>query len=284
MGKAMKFWGSSCFVAGTDVLAGSGGETVCKKIEDVKVGDLVWTRPENDADAPLELRPVTAVYQNVVYELRRVTIEDAAGNTEELGVTTEHPFYSVTRGWVRAADLVVGEEITSADGRVMHVTANLVEAHPEGIVTYNFQVEEGHTYFVADGLGEESWIWVHNDCTSKAARILGKDLDAAKYIRNPGDQAAHLVPTGNFSKRTARVKEAIKFCQDKFNDVMGASMRNRAVNGFFAQSGHLGTHTDAFFLKMAKMMKNANTETKMVAVLDKLKKMALQKKFLKGKI
>ncbi|RPI62508.1 MAG: hypothetical protein EHM48_03980 [Planctomycetaceae bacterium] len=224
----MKFWGSSCFVAGTDVLASSGGETVCKKIEDVQVGDLVWTRPEDDADAPLELRPVTAVYQNVVCELRRVTVTDSTGNVEELGVTTEHPIYSVTRGWVRAADLAIGEEITSADGRVMHVTANLVEAHPEGIVTYNFQVEEGHTYFVADGLGEESWIWVHNTC--------------AGYNHFFPVSLGNKIPRGNTKFLTYMSEKAHTLFHEKLGKYL--SKITKTVNGkkvsMLAQKGNAG--------------------------------------------
>jgi hypothetical protein len=39
-----------------------------------------------------------------------------------------------------------------------------VEAHPELVTVYNFEVENTHTYFVEDGQGEQTAIWVHNKC------------------------------------------------------------------------------------------------------------------------
>lgn len=169
---------NQCFAAGTDVLAGSADDPsamVGKKIEELQVGDLVWTRPADGApDAPLVLKPVTAVYVNTAYELVKLSVTDANGNVEELSVTTQHPFNSINRGWTPAVDLQVGEDILSADGRVLHVTANALEEHPEGVATYNFEVQDGHTYFVADGQGQESWAWVHNTCDMSKVVLLAR--------------------------------------------------------------------------------------------------------------
>src|SRR5947208_10537390 len=52
---------SNCFVAGTEVMTGSAsrpgvfGES---RIEDVRAGDLVWSRDQYDPTAPIELKRV----------------------------------------------------------------------------------------------------------------------------------------------------------------------------------------------------------------------------------
>lgn len=68
----------------------------------------------------------------------------------------------------------------------------------------DMKVNDFHTYFV----GGEDWgfsVWAHN--TSCDARILRKNLDPTGTIAGVGDQAAHIVPTGAFSRRIAAVRE-----------------------------------------------------------------------------
>jgi len=164
---------NQCFLEDTAVLAGTAdGEMVSRNIQDIQVGDLVWTRSSDNPDAPLELREVTAVYRNVTYSVQRLTVEDELGNVNQISVTPGHEFYSASRNaWIRVADLVEGEWLVSADGRSIQVVTNVAEACPEGLVTYNMEVANGHTYFVADGLGQESWTWVHNSCIADSVRI-----------------------------------------------------------------------------------------------------------------
>jgi hypothetical protein len=81
---------------------------------------------------------------------------------ETLGVTAPHPFWVCNReqpGFVAAADLKSGDELLTANGRSAVVTANETEHAAKGASfhTYNFEVEDFHTYFVG-GLG----VWVHN--------------------------------------------------------------------------------------------------------------------------
>jgi len=172
---------NQCFLEDTTVLAGTAdGEMVSRNIQDIQVGDLVWTRSSDNPDAPLELREVTAVYRNITYSVQRLTVEDEMGNINQISVTPDHEFYSASRNaWIRVADLVEGEWLVSADGRHIQVVTNVAEACPEGLVTYNMQVAGGHTYFVADSLGQESWTWVHNTCLSDTAGAL-----AARATKN----------------------------------------------------------------------------------------------------
>jgi len=243
---------NQCFLEDTAVLAGTAdGEMVSRNIQDIQVGDRVWTRSSDNPDAPLELREVTAVYRNVTYSVQRLTVADEMGNIDQISVTPDHEFYSASRNaWVRVADLVEGEWLVSADGCSIQVLTNVAEACPEGLVTYNMQVAGAHTYFVADGLGQESWTWVHNMCALR---------DNLGPKPGPGYQAAHLIPQGAFSNRRYEVREAIRYTQKMFNDILSPKLRNEAINGFWATAGHNGTHTNRYFLFVETMFKKTET-------------------------
>jgi hypothetical protein len=163
-----------------------------KKIEDVAVGDKVWTKDQNDPDAPLELKHVTKTFRHTSYDLQTVSVADASGNVERIHVTDAHPFYVEGLGWTGAAELEAGEHLVSDDGEVLTVTANVDEPHPEGVAVFNFEVEGDHTYFVSDGVGDsvsdEDWVWVHNTCisiTAPAARARENRAFSRLASENP---------------------------------------------------------------------------------------------------
>jgi hypothetical protein len=130
---------------------------------------------------------------------------------------------------------------------------------------YNLRVEDYHTYFVSS----EGWdfsVWSHNDsCDSKK---LGKALKEAKERKSSGDhQAAHLVPTGDFSNRKPNVQRAIDAAQ-KALEFAGIDI-NSAENGFWAKRGHKGTHRNKYFLELGETLTKAKKEGKQ-AVRDAL--------------
>ena len=92
-----------------------------------------------------------------------VTLESPDGTREEFGVTAEHPFGVVGRGWTEAQSLRWGDEVESAMGERMRVVAVATSAERKPV--FNFEVEDAHTYFVG-----ESTAWVHN--ISSIARRL----------------------------------------------------------------------------------------------------------------
>jgi hypothetical protein len=96
-------------------------------------------------------------------------------------------------------------------------------------------------------------VLVHNN--SADARALGRALEAAGEVRATGDQAAHVVPTGAFSGRSASVQKAVRTAQAALES--GGIPKNSAPNGFFAPAGHTGTHTDAYLLRLGEMMADA---------------------------
>nr|MDJ0632716.1 peptidoglycan-binding protein [Xenococcaceae cyanobacterium MO_188.B29] len=106
--------------------------------------------------------------------------------------------------------------------------------------------------------------------TSKASKELGKALDEAGHPRPKGDyQAAHIVPTGDFSTRSAKVRKAIEMVQKKFNQYL-PGQRNKAINGFWAEPGHAGTHTDKFFLELGKQFMNVKSPAQAKAALTRM--------------
>ena len=137
-----------CFIAGTLVATETGYVT----IENIKVGDLVWAHdPETGETA---LKPVVQTFRNETTEWIHVTV-----NGERITCTPEHPFYSPVKGWTSAIDLRAGDILVMLNGEyvvVEQVQHELLES-PE--TTYNFEVEDYHTYYVGD-----EPVLVHNKC------------------------------------------------------------------------------------------------------------------------
>lgn len=93
-------------------------------------------------------------------ELAVKASEAAAVETQELTGTGEHPFWREdTREWAEMAELKPNDRLLLIDGQPTTVFANSRQNAPPGkaFTTYNFEVEDFHTYFVG-----ESGVWVHN--------------------------------------------------------------------------------------------------------------------------
>lgn len=84
-------------------------------------------------------------------------------------------------GRMEADDLSVGTRVSEADGTDVVLIASDRESHAEGITVFNFEVEGDHTYFVEDGSGGQSPLWVHN-----THRCVG-DKFLATYKNKPLD-------------------------------------------------------------------------------------------------
>ena len=78
-------------------------------------------------------------------------------NGEEIVTTVDHPFYVKNQGFIKAGELIVGDELLDVNGNVLLVENFDVELTDEPTTVYNFQVEDFHTYY-AGGLG----VLVHN--------------------------------------------------------------------------------------------------------------------------
>ena len=140
-----------CFIAGTLVATKTG----LVPIEDIKPGDLVWATDEKTGETAL--KEVVQLFRNETEEWVHVTVDG-----EEITCTPNHPFYSPVKGWTSAIDLRAGDILVMLNGEyvvVEQVQHELLES-PE--TTYNFEVEDFHTYYVGD-----TEVLVHNKCGDK---------------------------------------------------------------------------------------------------------------------
>jgi hypothetical protein len=139
---------------------------------------------------------------------------------------------------------------------------NLGEEAP----VYNLRVADYHTYFV----GRSKWgfsVWAHN--TSCDAEILGRNLEAAGEVRGAGQQAAHIVPTGAFSRRPSDIVTGLVDARRIINDA-GIGI-NSAENGFFAVAGHNGAHTNDFFRNLITGLRKAEADENVSSFMAALK-------------
>ena len=142
--------GPACFVAGTLVHTAEG----YKNIEDIQVGDYVWAWDEETGNVALK-----RVLETYIHE--KTELVHVFANGEEIIATTEHPFYSPVKGWTAAVDLRAGDILVLVNGEYVVVEKVQHELLENPINVYNFQVEDYHTYYVA-----EFGILVHNDCSA----------------------------------------------------------------------------------------------------------------------
>lgn len=146
-----------CFVAGTLVMTAEGS----MPIKDIRPGMEVWAKHEVTMEEGW--RPVVQTFETHPEELFTLSIDtdgDGAAD-EELTGTGEHPFWVEDAGeFLPMLELSRGMRLFRAqDGGPAIVMGNVSKRGPPGerFTTYNFEVEDFHTYFVG-----ESGIWVHN--------------------------------------------------------------------------------------------------------------------------
>lgn len=166
-----------CFIAGTLILTSLGN----KKIEDIKVGDEVWAFNEETGDKTL--KKVTQLFRNKTKKWMHLLFKLEGGATEKLVCTEEHPFYVKNLGWVKSCDLLENDSVLMYNNCIASLISKEIEELDEEEITYNFEVEGYHTYYV----GEHS-ILVHNKC---AEAYLNEALER---------QGLDKVPDGGFKE------------------------------------------------------------------------------------
>ncbi|QYK48958.1 MAG: Hint domain-containing protein [Phycisphaeraceae bacterium] len=187
-----------CFVAGTLVHTNEG----LVPIEQVQVGDMVLSR-HHETGAQLYKRVVNTIttHPSELYVIESGIDADGDGtadSVESLTTTAEHPFYVQSLGaFIPAAELEAGHSLLLADGTgtTAFVTDIQVQRGPPAsgssqhgwngasYTTYNFEVEDFHTYFVS-----ASGVWVHNQGREVCERLFALYL---RYIdRTGGDRVA----------------------------------------------------------------------------------------------
>ena len=148
---------NQCFAAGTLIATANG----LIPIEDIQPGNFVWaTNPET---GETELKPAVQLFRNETDEWVHVTV-----NGEEIVCTSEHPFYSPVKGWTAACQLRAGDILVLVNGEYVVVEQVQHELLESPVATYNFEVQDFHTYYVG-----ESAVLVHNLCTNSGGRHGG---------------------------------------------------------------------------------------------------------------
>lgn len=151
--------GPCCFAAGTKVSTPSGA----RAIESLKVGDVVWSKPEKGGK-PFAAK-ILATYQRSdqpIYRLKLKSVRtDGTASGETLLVTPSHPFYVPAKGdFIPVINLKPGDLLQSlADGDSENTSSEVesLELYLPVGKTYNLSVDVGHTFYVG-----ELKTWVHN--------------------------------------------------------------------------------------------------------------------------
>ena len=101
-------------------------------------------------------------------------------NGEEIVTTVDHPFYVNSRGFVKAGELAIGDELLDPNKNILLVENFDVELTDKPVKAYYFQVEDFHTYLVG-GFG----VLVHNaDDTYSRLRKVSPDAKAKKAVNS----------------------------------------------------------------------------------------------------
>lgn len=150
---------TECFYAGTKVLTEDG----YKDIEDIKVGDKVLAYDENTGKR--ELKEVKHLFRNQSKDWIGATV-----NGLEIVSTPGHKYFLPDKKeWKSAAELKKGTKVLLSDGSYGTITKVRKIRYAEPQTTYNFEVEDFHTYYVGSG------VLVHNlNCNTKTKTIETK--------------------------------------------------------------------------------------------------------------
>ena len=203
-------------------------------------------------------RPVTALFTHVSDQVYNISFD----NGEELGVTYQHPIYSVTAGdWRLAGELEVGEKVLTKSGE----TTVAIFSKKEGReVVYNLEVNDLHNFLVG-----ESGIVVHNVCFLSNTN----NLPALRVIEGWEDQVQraggdHFVNRAGIFKN-AQGRKTIKLAdpdnaepwqwRDGFDFVITKDGELKIGSGHGLLAGHTSPNVNPEIFGAGKIKINKNT-------------------------
>ena len=103
--------GQSCFTGETKLMARSAWREGWRRIDEIKVGDEVLSRHEDEPEGPLAWKRVEEVFERYGF------VVDLHVGEQVIRTTTEHPFYAQRKGWVPARELQPGDLLLSDQGQ-----------------------------------------------------------------------------------------------------------------------------------------------------------------------
>ncbi|MDO7902973.1 polymorphic toxin-type HINT domain-containing protein [Pseudomonas sp. K13] len=177
--------GPCCFAAGTLVATPEGD----RAIETLKVGDIVWTKPEHGGE-PFAAA-ITATHIRNDQPIYRLTLEstraDGQVKTETLFVTPSHPFYVPARhDFVPMGELRAGDLLQSlADGAGNNTSSRVasIRLHKSVGETFNLSVDVGHTFYVGK---LKTWVYNTGPCDVKFIPNAGSVGNMGEFFKLPG--------------------------------------------------------------------------------------------------
>ena len=159
--------GIQCFIGGTLVATEDG----LKPIENIEVGDKVLAYDETTGEQAY--KKVVRLFRNETYEWYHIFVND-----EEIVCTGGHPFYSTKYGkFITVKDLETDDKLLFSNGEYGIINRIAVEVLSEPQTTYNFEVEDYHTYYVG-----ENEVLVHNKCRYYEAERTSKGIEKGREI------------------------------------------------------------------------------------------------------
>lgn len=191
-----------CFKEGTLVQTENG----LKPIEEIQVGDKVLAYDEETGEQAF--KPVKQLFRNETSKWCTVIVKSEKGqeafeiistpghkyylpdNVEkrDFGKPLEHVGYvGLSEKWVSAEELKFGDKVLLSDGTYGIIQSVKLEQLETPEATYNFEVEDFHTYYV----GEQS-VLVHNaDCAfdnfvEHPEELYGKSADEVEKLLGSG--------------------------------------------------------------------------------------------------
>ncbi|NBF08446.1 DUF637 domain-containing protein [Pseudomonas sp. Fl4BN1] len=232
-----------CFAAGTMVATPTGE----RAIETLKVGDLVWSKPEKGGE-PFAAA-ITATHIRTDQPIYRLGLKkdgiDGIVSSETLEVTPGHPFYvPAQKGFVPLIELKTGDRLQSlgdGKGEGSSISVDSVELlQPQG-QTYNLTVDIGHTFYVGK-LGT----WVHNVgpcyiCNNGSCSVHGVGINPPHSdLSQPGGLASTegsqvVKPNGKLSNPTHPLE---KHGPDASDAYLKDRVQNELIN-----SNRIGSRT-----------------------------------------
>ncbi|MDL5247499.1 polymorphic toxin-type HINT domain-containing protein [Leptospira weilii] len=137
---------AACFVKGTKITTKTG----LKFIENITADDMVYAFDETTKK--LDYKKVLEVFRNKTNILVKIHLSNEA----MIETTEGHPFYVKNKGFVFAKDLSQEDKLMDSKLKELGIL-EIIKVSVDDVQTYNFHVEDFHTYFVSD-----SQVLVHN--------------------------------------------------------------------------------------------------------------------------
>jgi len=164
-----KYLPGGCFPPGTLVLMADGST---KPIQTIVEGDEVLADDPNDLAPPTSKRVLQLCPHNAESLVHIDVDRNGDGRGDGLiRAPSEHVFWTQTRGWVCAKKLNSGDALQDEFGRTPRVLG--IKSVPTLTSTFNFEVEDTHTYFVLAG---NIPLLVHNTNQARASTSSMKQL------------------------------------------------------------------------------------------------------------